>query len=194
MKGFPQKLPHMSFKEGDYFNRKIDLPTIFFRGKYINQTFIFGWCFGGWFPFVQGCHSSSQRGGAKSSGDPSGTNFKTHAPKPQQLRNMAVAFVLAVFFLVEMFFSGKEITSEFIERELYGIEICQHKTILGPDLLSLAKKYKQISQQWMYASSSNQCCLTMSFFKQHHQQVYIISISDSFYASTCVTHWVWKGS
>lgn len=43
------------------------------------------------------------------------------------------------FFLVEKF-SGKEIISEFIERELDGIEICQHKTILAPDLLSLAKK------------------------------------------------------
>ena len=90
--------------------------------------------------FVQGCHSSSQRGGAKSSGDPSETNFKTNDPKPQQRRNSGGGVCLGCRFFGRDFLSGKEITSEFIERELYGIRICQHKTILGPDLLSLAKK------------------------------------------------------
>lgn len=145
MKGFPRKLPHMSLKKKGLFNRKIHLPTIIFQRK-IHQPNLHIWLMLWWMvsmKFVQGCHSSSQRGGAKSSGDPSGP------------------LSWASFFCRK--FSGEELTSEFIERELYGIRICQHKTILGPDLLSLAKKCKQISQQWMHAFSCNQCCLTMSF-------------------------------
>ena len=130
---FSTKVTPLVLKKRDYFNRKIHLPTIIFQRK-IHQPNLHIWLMLWWMvsmKFVQGCHSSSQWGGAKSSGDPSGTAlgvlecpkiqlprnfasckiFKTNDPKPKQRRNMAVAFVLVVFFLVENL-SGKEIIQD----------------------------------------------------------------------------------